>query len=99
MKKKIWTTCSRGHKFQKDAEHPVCPLCWPGYYGNKSKSGIPEKISAPALRALLNAKVEKLSDLRKFTEPQLLKLHGMGPKALTMLKSAMRKKKITFATE
>jgi YjbR len=25
-------TCSRGHKFEKSRELPVCPVCWPGYY-------------------------------------------------------------------
>lgn len=26
------TTCSRGHTFTKDKDHPVCPKCWPGKY-------------------------------------------------------------------
>lgn len=24
--------CSRGHKFYKSSERPVCPICWPGRY-------------------------------------------------------------------
>ena len=26
------TICSRGHKFYKSSQRPVCPLCWPGRY-------------------------------------------------------------------
>ncbi len=32
------TACSRGHRFLKSKERPVCPVCWPGRYrkqGNK----------------------------------------------------------------
>ncbi len=29
------TICSRGHKFYKDKDHPVCPQCWPGRYQSK----------------------------------------------------------------
>ncbi|MCA9371461.1 DUF1801 domain-containing protein [Candidatus Woesebacteria bacterium] len=30
------TVCSRGHEFQKDKDHPICPTCWPGKYNQKA---------------------------------------------------------------
>ena|SRR3989344_6697549 len=30
-------TCSRGHKFRKSSNYPVCPVCWPGYYKERAK--------------------------------------------------------------
>ena len=29
------TICSRGHRFSKSKEQPVCPICWPGRYKKK----------------------------------------------------------------
>ncbi len=96
MTTKSWKTCSRGHRFQKSSDCPVCPMCWPGFYRKKSLSDFPEKLPAPALRALLNAKIAKLSQLAKYTEEQVADLHGMGPKAMGMLKVAMKKQKMAF---
>lgn len=93
---KTWKTCSRGHRFQKSSDCPVCPICWSGYYRKKAQSDFPEKMSAPALRALLNAKITKLSQLAKYTEAEIADLHGMGPKALGMLKESMKKAKMSF---
>lgn len=35
-KKGVLVTCSRGHKFYKSKQVPVCPKCWPGRYREKS---------------------------------------------------------------
>lgn len=94
--KKTWKTCSRGHRFQKSSDCPVCPICWSGYYRTRVQSDFPEKISAPALRALLNAKITKLSQLTKYTEKEISELHGMGPKALHMLKDSLMAMKKSF---
>lgn len=53
-------------------------------------------LAAPARRALVNAKIIKIDDLKKITEAKLISLHGMGPSSLPKIKSAMRKKKIKF---
>ena len=53
-------------------------------------------LAAPARRALVNAKLLQLKDLKKITESELKKLHGMGPSAIKILKSAMKKSKISF---
>jgi DNA repair protein RadC len=44
-------------------------------------------ISAPARRALVDAKLLKLSDLSKIKLEDLTALHGMGPKTIKTLKA------------
>ena len=53
-------------------------------------------ISAPARRALVDAKLYKVSDLRKISESNLEELHGMGKSAIARLKVLMNAKKIKF---
>ena len=53
-------------------------------------------ISAPARRALVDAKLYKVSDLRKISESNLEALHGMGKSAIARLKVLMNAKKIKF---
>ena len=31
--------CSRGHKFDKSSDCPVCPICWPGSYKKQTENG------------------------------------------------------------
>ena len=42
-------------------------------------------LAAPARRALVNNKVLKLSDLKKYTFNEVADFHGMGPTALAIL--------------
>lgn len=44
------------------------------------------KIGAPATRALENAKVRNMEELATWAERDLLDLHGMGPKAVGILR-------------
>ena len=53
-------------------------------------------ISAPARRALVDAKLYKVSDLRKISQSDLEELHGMGKSAVARLKALMNAKKIKF---
>jgi len=45
-------------------------------------------LAAPARRALVNNKIFKLSDFKKFTFDEVADFHGMGPNALAVLKKA-----------
>jgi hypothetical protein len=49
----------------------------------------PPGIGGPALRALANAGIRSMSDLTRRTKKELAALHGMGPKALGLLESAL----------
>ena len=53
-------------------------------------------LAAPARRALIDAKLYKVSDLRKISLEELTNLHGMGKSAIARLKVVMHGKKITF---
>ena len=53
-------------------------------------------LSAPARRALVDAKLYKVSDLRKISQSNLEELHGMGKSAIARLKVLMNAKKIKF---
>ena len=46
-------------------------------------------IGGPALRALATAGVRSLDQITKWSERELLALHGMGPKGVRLLKEAL----------
>jgi len=51
---------------------------------------IPGKIGQPALRALAAAGIRNLEMVAQVPESELLALHGVGPKAIRLLRSAMQ---------
>jgi hypothetical protein len=53
-------------------------------------------LGAPARRALVDAKLYKVSDLRKISLTDLAALHGMGKSAIARIKVIMTAKRITF---
>lgn len=59
-------------------------------------SPIPVNIGKPALRALEGAGVQTLQQLAKWTEEELGALHGMGPKALGLLRGALESEGLSF---
>jgi DNA-directed RNA polymerase alpha subunit len=60
------------------------------------KSQLP-KTSEPAARAFGLAGINSLEEMTKYSEKDLLKLHGVGPKAIRILKEEMAKKGLRFA--
>ena len=53
-------------------------------------------LASPARRALIDAKLYKVSDLRKISLAELSDLHGMGKSAIARLRQLMEAKKISF---
>jgi DNA repair protein RadC len=53
-------------------------------------------LAAPARKALIDARLYKVSDLRKISLEELTNLHGMGKSAIARIKVVMHGKKITF---
>ena len=53
-------------------------------------AGLPGNIGAPATRALTAAGYTRLSQLANVPAAELAKLHGVGPKALRLLKEALQ---------
>ncbi|WP_433394021.1 helix-hairpin-helix domain-containing protein [Micromonospora sp. KLBMP9576] len=54
------------------------------------------KIGAPATRALNNAGYPSLRDLAGVPRAELAKLHGMGPKALETIQSALAQRNLSL---
>lgn len=51
--------------------------------------GFPPGVSQPALRALAGEGYTRLSQLSQVTEADVGRLHGMGPKAIGLLRTAL----------
>ena len=83
----IRKTCSNGHVFYKSSDCPVCPRC-EAVRLKSAGAGLP-KIGAPATRALARIGVTKLDQLVKHSEGELAALHGLGPKAMKILKTEL----------
>lgn len=65
----------------------------------ESKSDLPAGLAKPAQRALAGAGYLRLEQLAKLSAADLKRLHGMGPKALEQLRSALADKGLSFAEE
>jgi len=53
-------------------------------------------VAAPARRGLVDKKILKLSDLKKWTREDFNKIHGMGPTAAQLIMKEMKRNQITF---
>ena len=71
---------------------PEDPSSYEAFDGEWRKIGL----SGPARRALVDAKLYKVSDLRQISLEKLSSLHGMGKSAIARLKVVMNGKKIKF---
>lgn len=65
---------------------------------DSAPSGFPP-IAKPAQRALDSQGISRLNDLVKFTEREIRSLHGMGPKALTILQQELASRGKSFRKE
>src|SRR5687768_12559583 len=65
--------------------------------GRKRTAGdLPEKLGAPAERALAAAGIKNLKQLTKFSEAEIKQLHGVGPNALGKLREALAERGLSF---
>jgi predicted flap endonuclease-1-like 5' DNA nuclease len=55
-------------------------------------------IGAPATRALHAVGITRLHDVTGHTEAELAALHGVGPKALRILREALAERGLSFAS-
>jgi len=61
------------------------------------QSDLPRGIGNPATRALALVGLHRLAQLAKVGEAELLKLHGVGPKAIRVLREALAEQGLAFA--
>jgi hypothetical protein len=62
-----------------------------------SNTDLPSELSRPARRALIGAGYKRLEMFAGVREAEVLTLHGMGPKALDQLRSALAARGQSFA--
>lgn len=63
------------------------------------QSDIPQNLGKPANRALEGAGYLRLEQVAEVSEKELMKLHGMGPKAIERLREALFEKGLSFSDE
>ena len=63
----------------------------------QQESDLPVVLSAPALRALNGAGYARLEQITRVSETELKKLHGLGPRGIDLLRSALEEKGLSFA--
>lgn len=60
-------------------------------------SDLPSGLGKPAHRALAGAGYVRLEQFTQVSEAEVLELHGMGPKALGVLRQALEARGLSFA--
>jgi hypothetical protein len=59
---------------------------------------LPPGLGAPAERAFAQAGYARLEQFADVTEKDLLRLHGVGPRAIRILRAALETRDLTFRT-
>lgn len=86
-------TCSRGHKYHKSSDCPTCPIC---EAERKPESGFLSRVAAPARRAVEREGITTLAALSKYSEREILQLHGVGPSTIPKLREALNEGGLSF---
>lgn len=86
-------TCKNGHHYFKTSDCPTCPIC---EAERKPDSGLLSILSAPARRALESKNIKTVEDLSKYTQKEILSLHGIGPSSLPKLLEELKKNSLAF---
>ena len=87
---KTLRTCEKGHEYYKSSDCPTCEK------ERTPKEGFLSLLSAPARRALEHHGIHNVEELSKYSEKEILKLHGMGPASLPKLRKALEESGLSF---
>ena len=85
--------CEKGHKYYKSSDCPSCPTC---DKENKPESGFLSKLSSPARNALVHEGIDTLQKLSRYTEKEILKIHGIGPASLQIMRISLEEEGLSF---
>jgi hypothetical protein len=66
---------------------------------DQGESNLPIELSQPARRALVGAGYLRLEQLTEISEDEVKQLHGIGPKAIDLLRHALETLGLSFADE
>jgi len=64
---------------------------------DQQESDLPAELAGPARRALAGAGYVRLEQFTRVSEGDVLKLHGMGPKAMDQIRRALAARGLSFA--
>ncbi len=64
---------------------------------NQQESNLPTELSNPARRALVGAGYVWLEQFTRLSEAEVLRLHGMGPEGVDMIRRALEARGLSFA--
>ncbi len=85
--------CNKGHRYYKSSDCPTCPVC---EEERKPEEGFLSLIAAPARRALEQAGIKNVTQLSRWSESEIMELHGMGPGSMSKLRKALSAKGLSF---
>ncbi len=85
--------CEKGHRYYKSSDCQSCPTC---DQENKPESGFLSKLSSPARNALVHEGIDTLQNLSEYTEKEILKIHGIGPASLPIMRASLEKEGLSF---
>jgi hypothetical protein len=91
--KGILKVCKNGHQYYKSNDCPTCPVC---EEERKPNDGFLSLLGAPARRALEHAGIKTPAELSRWSEAEILQLHGMGPSSIPKLRKVLESQKLTF---
>lgn len=86
-------TCPQGHTFHKSSDCPTCPTC---AADAKPENGFLSRLGSPARRALEAKGITTPAELAHYSEREILKLHGMGPRSIPVLRQALLDAGLSF---
>jgi hypothetical protein len=66
---------------------------------DQGESNLPIELSQPARRALVGAGYLRLEQLTEISEDEVKQLHGIGPKAIDLLRHTLETLGLSFAAE
>jgi len=61
-----------------------------------AESDLPAGLAKPAQRALAGAGYTRLEQFTKLREAEVMRLHGMGPNAISKLRAVLAKDRLSF---
>src|SRR5689334_9059074 len=85
--------CPKGHSFYKSTDCPTCPTC---QAENKPETGFLAELSNPARNALEHKGITTLTELAKYSDREILALHGVGPRSIPTLKKSLMAAGLSF---
>ncbi|WP_404333114.1 RNA polymerase alpha subunit C-terminal domain-containing protein [Mesobacillus maritimus] len=93
LTEKSLLVCEKGHTYYKSSDCRSCPTC---NKENKPESGFLSKLSSPARNALIHEGIDTLDKLSKYTEKEILNLHGIGPASLPTMRTSLEEEGLSF---